>query len=304
MPATFSVIVPTYSRSAYLARALDSMVRQTFTDYEVIVIDDCSVDDTAEVVARYTKDPRFRYHKNGRQGGTNISRNTGYDLATGSFITYLDDDDELDPEALATAHSYLSKLGPGGRHWLAFDWVKRSDGTLDNVAPARGEGYWSYADILAGKIKGNFWLVFSREIIEQPRRRHDERLVSDEGQLYLQCFKTDPPYHVPITLYYQDDTSPSRQTDAMRMGKRLRQELVNLDIYLQTFGDDLKALAPDALGRKLSRLGWVRAANGKPGSFACHARALRYGFTRYWLAMALKSPPAYYQARRSGRGDS
>jgi|WetSurMetagenome_2_1015567.scaffolds.fasta_scaffold03467_3 glycosyltransferase involved in cell wall biosynthesis len=302
MAAMFSIIVPTFSRSAYLARALDSILQQTFTDYSVIIVDDCSTDDTREVAARYAEDPRFNYHRNERQGGTNVSRNAGYDLATGRCITYLDDDDELDPDALSTAYSYLQRLGIDGRHWLAFDWVRRSDGVVDSVAPARSEGYWRYADILAGKIKGNYWFVFTREIIEEPRRRHDERLISDEGQLYLQCFKTDPPYYVPRTLYYQDDTSPSRQTVAINRGERSRQELVNLEIYLDVFGDDLKALAPAMLGRRLSRLGWVKARNRMAmGSLACHAKALRYGFTRYALAMLFKSAPAYYVARRGGR---
>jgi glycosyltransferase involved in cell wall biosynthesis len=302
MAAMFSIIVPTFSRSAYLARALDSILQQTFTDYSVMIVDDCSTDDTEEVAARYARDPRFTYHRNEKQGGTNVSRNVGYDLATSRFITYLDDDDELDPEALATAYSHLLRLGIDGRHWLAFDWVRRSDGIVDSLAPTPREGFWDYADILAGKIKGNYWFVFTREIIERPRRRHDERLVSDEGQLYLQCFKTDPPYYIPRTLYYQDDTSPSRQTDSINRGERTRQELVNLEIYLEVFGDDLKALAPAMLGKKLSRLGWVKARNGRAGrSLACHARALRYGFTRYALAMLVKSGPAYYSARRAGR---
>ncbi len=301
MAATFSIIVPTFSRSAYLARALDSILQQTFTDYSVIIIDDCSTDDTQEVAAGYLADPRFTYHRNERQGGTNVSRNVGYDLAAGRFVTYLDDDDELDPDALATAHSYLLRLGIDGRHWLAFDWVRRSDGVVDSAAPTRREGYWDYADILSGKIGGNYWFVFSREIIEGPRRRHDERLVSDEGQLYLQCFKTDPPYYVPRTLYYQDDTCPSRQTDAMRRGRRFREELVNLGIYLDVFGDDLKALAPVMLGRKLSRLGLVNAQNGRAvQSLVCHARALRYGLRRYTLASFVKSVPAYCAARRTG----
>jgi len=285
----FSIIVPTYNRSALLARALDSVLAQSFPHFSVIVIDDCSTDATPEVVQDYLGDPRFTYHRNETQGGTNVSRNIGYDLAEGLLITYLDDDDELVPTALEVAYGYHCKLGAGGRHWLLFDWVTRSDGKVDNVVERR-EGYLQYCDILAGRIKGNFWCVYSREIIENPRIRHDERLISDEGQMYLAAWKTQPPYYVPHTLYLADDTSPARQTDAMAMGKRNKEQLANLEVHLGVFGDDLLTYCPSMLGRKLSRLGYLYALNRRPRkSFVSHLRALRYARSRYGAKLALLS---------------
>jgi len=98
MPAV-SVIVPTHNRSSLLRRAIDSVRRQTFSDFEVVVVDDASTDDTAAVVRGYG-DSRIRYIKLTGNGGVASARNAGIAAAAGDFIALLDDDDEWLPEKL------------------------------------------------------------------------------------------------------------------------------------------------------------------------------------------------------------
>ena len=112
---TVSVIVPTYNRAHLIARALESVCSQTFTDWECLVVDDASTDNTDEVVRSFG-DPRVQYlrHETNRRGGA--ARNTGIAAARGEFLAFLDSDDEWVPAKLERqlevfATTSLEKLG-------------------------------------------------------------------------------------------------------------------------------------------------------------------------------------------------
>ncbi len=103
MPA-FTVVIPTFNRAPALSTVLGSVLAQTFDDFEVVVVDDGSSDDTSEVVRRST-DPRVRYIHQENAGGC-AARNNGAAHATGRFLSFLDDDDSVLPgwlEAFAEA---------------------------------------------------------------------------------------------------------------------------------------------------------------------------------------------------------
>ena len=113
-----SVIIPTYKRSwHYLGRAVQSILNQTFSDFEVIVIDD-SPDTFSErenikenMQALSEKDNRVRYLVNEKNMGGSLSRNRGIDCALGEYITFLDDDDEYLPEKLLHQVEFMDKEG-------------------------------------------------------------------------------------------------------------------------------------------------------------------------------------------------
>ena len=88
-----SVIIPTHNRSHLLRTALGSVVCQTFDDFEIVVIDDHSTDDTKSTVAKFADD-RIRYLRNKGKNGPSIARNLGISAALGEYIAFLDDDDE------------------------------------------------------------------------------------------------------------------------------------------------------------------------------------------------------------------
>ncbi|MFD2720963.1 glycosyltransferase family 2 protein [Hymenobacter monticola] len=101
----FSIIIPTYNRAALIGRTIDSVLAQSFTNFEILVVDDGSRDNTAEVMARYT-DSRFHYLPkiNGERGA---ARNYGLAHATGDFCLFLDSDDFFYPNHLATIHAAI-----------------------------------------------------------------------------------------------------------------------------------------------------------------------------------------------------
>jgi len=94
-----SVIIPTYNRANFLRSAIQSVLNQTFKDFEVIVVDDASTDDTRQIVHEFADD-RIRYIAHNENKGGSASRNIGIKSSKGKFIAFLDDDDIWMPTKL------------------------------------------------------------------------------------------------------------------------------------------------------------------------------------------------------------
>jgi glycosyltransferase involved in cell wall biosynthesis len=99
-----SVVICTYNHGRFIAEAVDSVLRQTFADRELVVVDDGSTDDTAAILARYGE--ALRSHRQENRGAF-AARNTGRRLARGERIAFLDADDVWEPEALARLDAAL-----------------------------------------------------------------------------------------------------------------------------------------------------------------------------------------------------
>lgn len=99
---TVSVVIPTLDRAALLPRAIDSVVNQTFSDWEIVLVDDGSRDATADVAKRYTRllGSKFVYVYQANRGSS-AARNRGIDTARGRYVAFLDSDDEFLPTKLA-----------------------------------------------------------------------------------------------------------------------------------------------------------------------------------------------------------
>ena len=96
-----SIIMPAYNRAHTLPRAIDSVLRQDYPEWELIIVDDGSTDNTAEVLARY-QDPRIRVVRHDSNRGVNVAKNKGFDAMRGEWFTFVDSDDEIVPAALST----------------------------------------------------------------------------------------------------------------------------------------------------------------------------------------------------------
>ncbi len=103
----FSIIMPSFNRAHIIERAIASMKLQTFNDWELLIIDDGSRDESFRAVRHFVlDDPRIRYHFASNRGLA-MARNIGVQMSRGSFITFLDTDDWYDPAHLALRARYL-----------------------------------------------------------------------------------------------------------------------------------------------------------------------------------------------------
>lgn len=105
-----SIIMPSYNTARFIAETVRSVLAQTYTDWELIIVDDCSTDNTDEVVATFT-DPRIRYLKNETNSGAAVSRNRALREATGRWIAFLDSDDLWLPEKLERQIAFMKENG-------------------------------------------------------------------------------------------------------------------------------------------------------------------------------------------------
>lgn len=101
-----SVIMPAYNAERYIREAIDSILRQTWSDFELIIIDDGSTDSTAAIIAEYT-DNRIRFCPNAQNMGVAATLNRGLELACGAYIARMDADDISLPERFAKQAAYL-----------------------------------------------------------------------------------------------------------------------------------------------------------------------------------------------------
>lgn len=101
MDKLVSIITPTYNCGKFIARTIDSVLAQTYINWEMVIVDDCSQDDTKEVVKGYMeKDSRIRYECLEINSGAAVARTRAMELAEGQYMAFLDSDDIWKPEKL------------------------------------------------------------------------------------------------------------------------------------------------------------------------------------------------------------
>lgn len=105
-----SIIMPSYNTAPYIKETIQSVLDQTYQNWELIIVDDCSTDNTDEVVASI-KDERIRYLKNEKNSGAAVSRNRALREAKGRWIAFLDSDDLWMPEKLGKQIGFMEKNG-------------------------------------------------------------------------------------------------------------------------------------------------------------------------------------------------
>jgi len=119
----FSIIIPTFNRKPLLKIAVDSAFNQTFTDFEIIVIDDGSSDDTSEMIRSY-EDKRLTFLTQSNHGVAH-ARNRGLEKASGKFIAFLDSDDRWTKEKLEKTAEYIAQFPSIGIFHTEETWYRR-----------------------------------------------------------------------------------------------------------------------------------------------------------------------------------
>ncbi len=169
-----SIIVPNYNYGKYIDDALNSIAHQTFKNWECIVIDDGSTDDSVKIIKKYTKrDPRFKLIEN-EHGGVSAARNSGLDIARGDYIGFLDADDCFTDYALEMLLHLARTTGAdmigGATNIVAEDfkympaprisWTTDSFGTQNNpiallLAPMSHKWAWLWRRIYRRELIGD-----------------------------------------------------------------------------------------------------------------------------------------------------
>ncbi len=116
MSELISIITPVYKAGRFIEETFESVLAQTYAEWEWILVDDCSPDDTAEVIRRLIddgNDPRIRLIELSENGGAAHARNVGLDAASGRYVAFLDADDRWLPDRLKTCIEYAGERDAG-----------------------------------------------------------------------------------------------------------------------------------------------------------------------------------------------
>lgn len=181
MPA-ISVIMPAYNSEKFIGESLESLVSQTFRDFEVIAVDDGSEDSTGKIIAHYSAEYPFIKSLKKANGGVSSARNAGLEAAKGKYIAFLDSDDTFSPETLGELYKTaeenraelvigkirnFSDLGADDYQPRAFSLSKKGD-----IEPFDSEILWNF--LLGNKL-------FLRSVIEQNSLRFPALDYSEDG---------------------------------------------------------------------------------------------------------------------------
>jgi glycosyltransferase involved in cell wall biosynthesis len=136
----FSIIIPLYNREKTISRAIESILNQTFHSFELIIVDDCSIDQSAKIVQKFQiHDPRIKYVKNEINQERCISRNKGIQISSGKYICFLDSDDYYLPNHLDTFYTKILKKKEPKAFFFTSAWDESEAGQrTERVCPEIG----------------------------------------------------------------------------------------------------------------------------------------------------------------------
>lgn len=162
-----SVVMPAYNSEEFVDDSIGSVVNQTFTDWELIVVDDCSQDSTVEKVLRWTeRDSRVRLLRNERNEGPGPSRNAAISHSEGRYLAFLDSDDSWRPEKLDKQLAHIRNTS-APLVFSAYALMNRQGRSLGRVVEA--PEIVDYGNLLKNTVIGCLTVMLDREIVDEPR---------------------------------------------------------------------------------------------------------------------------------------
>ena len=179
MQPLISVNLPTFNRARFIAQAIDSVLRQTFADWELNIVDNCSTDGTWEIVNSY-KDPRIRTFRNEENKGMVFSWNRAVELSRGQYVCFLADDDWFAPNRLERLLQFLQS---NPDYWGVCDYLVEVDEDGNKIAEGAGffEAYFN-RDVYGGDFHHALVNCINAEAIGLFRRSYfDEVGKFEEG---------------------------------------------------------------------------------------------------------------------------
>jgi len=197
MALLISIIIPTYNRAHLISDALNSVIAQTYTNWECIVVDDGSTDNTEDILASYVrKDNRFQYYHRPveRLKGASTCRNIGFEISKGSCIQYLDSDDLISDNKLQEQIMILkntSAYSIATCRWGRFSTIDDEKLMIENL-----ESYHSFDSVelfLTALIhsKGYFPIhsyLIKRELIEKSGGWNEYLSLNDDTEFLMRLF--------------------------------------------------------------------------------------------------------------------
>jgi glycosyltransferase involved in cell wall biosynthesis len=294
---TVSVVIPAYNRAATIRAAAESVLRQTYTDFELLIVDDCSTDGTYQAAAQLD-DPRIRLLRNERNRGAGGTRNAGIAEARGTWIAFQDSDDEWLPLKLEKQMARL--LAPGADLPAVYCGMLVIGTIRDGVTGAGGRPVIRYVprpeiaaiegDILPTLIRGNVvstqTLVVRRDVIEGLGGFDERFRALEDRELAIRLAQAGPIACIDEPLVVQR-FSPNSLTRDLGLQARAKTQMVEKHLETMRRYPDLLADFYYSIAYDHRHAGEIPAA----WAMLARARAIRAFAPRIWLMAARLALP-------------
>lgn len=222
MHPTVSVIIPAFNRNHTLPRALASVVRQTFSDLEIIVIDDASTQPVEEIVGS-CRDARMRIVVHRRNRGANAARNTGIRAASGTYVAFLDSDDEWDENKLKVQVKALEEAPAAvGAHYTGLT-AFLEDGTEKFRTSTRLSGNLRSILLRQNEIGPLSSFMVRRSVLDHVGGFDEDLPSSQDWELYIRIAQSYEFVSTSASLvrYHLGRDSITRNVRAKALGRRM-----------------------------------------------------------------------------------
>lgn len=259
-----TVVVRTYERPELVQRAIDSVLSQTYSDYELVIVDDHSRDSTPYILSQYDeKHDKIRVVRHDKNKGPGAAFNTGKRAARGRYIAYLDDDDEWLPKKLQAQVGKLEALDSEyGLVTGGFVYKDLLTGEcIDTFVPSmEGDIFWDLIEQGSGSILGPPSVIMLRKSAMDDIGEFREDMPRGCGQLYYRQLAREYKisYVEDLCLnYYIHPNRITAHTSARDYQNEIEARLIKLD----EFGDAFEEV-PSAYARELEYLGHYYCLSG------------------------------------------
>lgn len=249
---TVSVIIHTYNNEKFIGETIDSVLGQTYSDYEIIVVDDGSVDRTHDALLPYLHKIRYHYKEN---GGIASAKNAGIRLSEAEFIAFLDHDDLWVPDKLDVQMKYFAanpQVGLVYGKYASF----RGDTEL-RIKPEKGYSGWIFTRLLSKSIIQTSTVMVKRECLDVVGQYDESFILADEYDMFLRIAKRYQCGFVDkvITRYRVHDANASKND--------LLFDKENLGVYKKIYNGcaDLDEKEKKILRKRIGMYG-IRVARG------------------------------------------
>lgn len=283
-----SVIIPTRNYGRFVSEAISSVRRQTLPDWEAIVVDDHSTDDTRERVEEIAAvDRRIVYVPNRRRVGPSGARNTGLEIAAGKYVQFLDADDVLEDDKLRVHAEFLDRFADVGIVYGDARPLTSLPGAWEVSSAALGAPTGVGRRVVASLVERNRLVVTApllrRSVLDRVGAFDESLRALEDWDLWLRCALSDVRFArcfepATATLIRMHSESASRNMGMMLVGAvQLR---AKVDRLLQC--NDLRRRNRVLLARVRAKLAWSMLRRDPRRSLAETTRAL--GDLIWWAA--------------------
>lgn len=229
-----SIIMPTYNCGDFISTTIESILNQTYKNWELIIVDDCSKDNTEEVMQKYLNDNRIKYHKLENNQGAAIARTTAMNLATGNYMAFLDSDDLWKKDKLEKQIEFMEQ-NDYNFTCTAYEQIDEEGNKLGKVIKTKKKA--DYNRILLDCPVGNSTVMYNVDKLgkfEVPniRKRNDDAL-------WLQILKKEKYIYgmEDILMEYRirSNSISSNKIDLIKYHWYLYREIEHLSIPRSAF---------------------------------------------------------------------